>query len=186
MSQFSRLNFSKMKPKSIWTIGHSTRSLEEFVTILHAFDIELVVDIRSLPGSRKFPQFNKENLEKTLPEVGIIYLHLLNLGGRRKVRKNSHNTGWQLASFRAYADYMETPEFTAAAQELQSLASEKRTAYMCAEAVWWSCHRSLVSDYLKLKGWTVMHIMDTHKATEHPYTQPAVISNNRLTYPPEE
>lgn len=173
--------------KMVWTIGHSTRSLEEFVTILHSFNIELVVDVRHLPGSRKFPHFNKEALEKTLPENNIQYIHILKLGGRRPQQPTSKNTAWKHKAFRGYADYMETAPFEEGMSELMDLASRHRVAYMCSEAVWWRCHRSMISDYLKVRGWTVMHIMDVHKEQEHPYTSPARIVNGRLDYskPPE-
>ena len=156
--------------------------LEEFVAMLKSFNIELLVDIRSFPGSRKFPHFNKENLPASLAENNIEYIHLKNLGGRRKVNPESCNTGWRVAAFRGYADYMETENFEKAIKELEQIASEKRVAYMCAEAVWWRCHRSLVSDYLKHNGWTVLHIMGVNKSTEHPYTAPAKIIDGMLDY----
>lgn len=159
--------------------------LEEFVAMLKSFNIELLVDIRSFPGSRKFPHFNKENLPASLAENNIEYIHLKNLGGRRKVNPESCNTGWRVAAFRGYADYMETENFEKAIKELEQIASEKRVAYMCAEAVWWRCHRSLVSDYLKHNGWTVLHIMGVNKSTEHPYTAPAKIMNGKLNYSKE-
>ncbi|HZW65720.1 MAG TPA: DUF488 domain-containing protein, partial [Hanamia sp.] len=171
-----------MKEKIIYTIGHSTHTLEEFVAMLKSFNIELLADIRSFPGSRKFPHFNKENLPPSLAENNIEYIHLKNLGGRRKVNPESCNTGWRVAAFRGYADYMETESFKKAIKELEQIASEKRAAYMCAEAVWWRCHRSLVSDYLKHNGWTVLHIMGVNKSTEHPYTAPAKIMNGKLNY----
>jgi len=171
-----------MKQKTIWTIGHSTRTLEVFIAMLKSFQIELLVDIRSFPGSKHYPHFNKEALMISLPENGIEYTHLVKLGGRRKPRPDSDNTGWRVAAFRGYADYMETEDFNKAIKELEFLASNNRVVYMCSEAVWWSCHRSLVSDYLKLKGWTVMHIMDIGKAEEHPYTKPARIENGKLYY----
>jgi uncharacterized protein (DUF488 family) len=167
---------------TIYTIGHSTHSLHTFLAMLHSFDIKLLVDIRSLPGSRKFPQFNKENLELSLPESGIAYKHKLDLGGRRKVKKDSHNTTWRNASFRGYADYMETDAFADAVANLEELATEQRTVYMCAEAVWWRCHRSMVSDYLKVRGWTVLHIMGIGKIQEHTYTSPARIVDGNVCY----
>ena len=124
------------EPKTIWTIGHSTHSLEEFVAMLHSFDIERVVDIRSFPGSRKFPQFNKVTLEVSLPENNIQYTHLKKLGGRRKVNPESKNTSWRNAAFRGYADYMETDSFAEGIKELTKIAQQERTAYMCSEAVW--------------------------------------------------
>jgi uncharacterized protein (DUF488 family) len=168
--------------KIIWTIGHSTHSLNEFVAMLKSFQIELVADIRSLPGSRRYPHFNIEALQFSLPENDIKYIHLKELGGRRKVQPGSHNTGWRIAAFRGYADYMENDAFKKAIQELERYAFEKRTAYMCSEALWWRCHRSLVSDYLKVRGWTVNHIMGIGKVQEHQYTSPAEIVNGELLY----
>jgi uncharacterized protein (DUF488 family) len=168
--------------KTIWTIGHSTRALDEFVDMLKSFQIESVADIRSFPGSRRFPQFNKESLAVSLPENNIKYIHLKELGGRRKVQPDSINTGWRLAAFRGYADYMGTDAFKNVIQELESIAYNNRITYMCSEALWWRCHRSLVSDYLKVHGWTVMHIMGNGKALEHPYTSPAEIVNGELMY----
>jgi uncharacterized protein (DUF488 family) len=156
--------------------------LEELVAMLNSFEIKLLADIRSFPGSRKFPQFNKENLEVSLPENGIEYVHLKKLGGRRKVNPASKNISWRHLAFRAYADYMETSDFKEGIEELEKLAQRQRTAYMCSEAVWWRCHRSMVSDYLKSKGWKVMHIMAIAKEEEHPYTSPAKIVNEQLSY----
>lgn len=167
---------------TIYTIGHSTHSFAEFLTMLNSFQIKLLADIRSLPGSRKFPQFNKEDLKESLEENGIRYLHLKDLGGRRKVRKDSINNRWRNDSFKGYADYMETKEFTAAIKELEQLALKETTAYMCSEAVWWRCHRSMVSDYLKAKGWEVLHIMAVGKSQEHPYTSPAIIKGHSVLY----
>lgn len=175
-----------MTPKNIWTIGHSTNTLDEFIAKLKSFDIELLVDIRSFPGSRRFPHFNKEALKISLPKNNIEYVHLVKLGGRRKPVADSHNTGWRMAAFRGYADYMETEDFKKTIKELEALASKKRTAFMCSEAVWWRCHRSLVSDYLKFNGWTVVHIMGVGKADEHPYTKPARVEDNHLVYTSEE
>ena len=174
------------EPKIIWTIGHSTHSLEEFVAMLHSFDIERVVDVRSFPGSRKFPQFNKVALEVSLPQNNIQYTHLKKLGGRRKVDPESKNTSWRHAAFRGYADYMGTDSFAEGIKELTKIAQQERTAYMCSEAVWWRCHRSMVSDYLKADGWNVQHIMQIGKSTEHPYTQPARVVDGELTYRPEK
>ena len=171
-----------MQLKTIWTIGHSTRTLEVFIAMLKSFQIELVVDIRSFPGSRRYPQFNKDALKNSLSENKIEYAHLVNLGGRRKPNKDSQNTGWRVAAFRGYADYMETESFHKAIENIEVLAGEKRVAYMCSEAVWWRCHRLLVSDYLKSKGWIVMHIMDIGKEEEHPYTKPAIVTEGKLAY----
>ena len=171
--------------KEIWTIGHSTHSFEEFIAMLASFQIEIVVDIRSLPGSRKFPQFNKEALEVSLPENNLEYSHLKTLGGRRKSDLNSKNTVWRHPAFRSYADYMETDAFKDGIEELEAIALNKRTVYMCSEAVWWRCHRATVSDYLKVNGWKVMHIMGVNKATEHPFTQLAKVIDGVLTYIPD-
>jgi uncharacterized protein (DUF488 family) len=172
----------KLGDKTIWTIGHSTHTLEELIAMLRSFEIKIVTDIRSFPGSRKFPQFNKENLELSLPQNGIQYIHLKKLGGRRKVNPDSKNTSWRHLAFRAYVDYMETEDFKIGIEELEAIAQKQRTAYMCSEAVWWRCHRSMVSDYLKSKGWKVMHIMAIGKEDEHPYTSPAKIVNGQLNY----
>ena len=170
------------RTKQVWTIGHSTHTLEEFVAMLQSFKIEVVADVRSFPGSRRYPHFNKENLETSLRELGFEYIHLKDLGGRRKVSKDSINSNWRHPAFRGYADYMQTEDFKKAIKELMRIAGGKRTAYFCSEAVWWRCHRSMVSDYLKLKGWTVMHIMAPGKAEEHPYTSPARIVGAELLY----
>lgn len=168
--------------KTIWTIGHSTRTLEELVEMLRSFQVEMVVDIRSYPGSRRYPHFNKRSLELTLPQNGVQYFHLPDLGGRRKVNPQSKNTAWRNEAFRGYADYMETDAFKDAAIRLELIAKEMHTAFMCSEAVWWRCHRSMVSDYLKARGWKVMHIMAVGKAEEHPFTGPAKIVDGALTY----
>src|SRR6185312_134097 len=168
--------------KYIWTIGHSTHVFQEFVAMLYSFKIELVADIRSYPGSRKYPQFNREALEIFLPENNIQYIHLNKLGGRRKVTADSKNTSWRNLAFRGYADYMKTDTFKEGINELEKIAMEQRTAYMCSEAVWWRCHRSMVSDLLKVRGWKVMHIMGIGKAEEHPYTEPARIVGGELSY----
>ena len=168
--------------KTIWTIGHSTHTLNEFIEMLKSFQIELVADIRSLPGSKRYPHFNKEALEISLSENNIKYRHLRELGGRRKAQPDSINTAWRHPAFRGYADYMETFPFQKTIMKLENIASKKRTAYMCSEAVWWRCHRSLVSDYLKVNSWTVMHIMGIGKSMEHPYTSPARIVQGHLFY----
>jgi uncharacterized protein (DUF488 family) len=168
--------------KSIWTIGHSTRALDELTDMLTSFKIECVADIRSYPGSRKFPQYNKEALEISLPQNNIRYVHLINLGGRRKANPDSKNISWRHPAFRGYADYMETESFQKGLRELEDIAMKQHTAYMCSEALWWQCHRSMVSDYLKVHGWQVMHMMGIGKAEEHRYTSPAKIVNGELSY----
>jgi uncharacterized protein (DUF488 family) len=175
-----------MKPNTIYTIGHSTHSLEEFLNMLQSFDIKILADIRSLPGSRKYPQFNKEDLKISLENTGIQYLHMADLGGRRKVKKDSKHNRWNNDSFRGYADYMETEEFKTAVIKLEDIAIKKTTAYMCSEAVWWRCHRSMVSDYLKAKGWMVLHIMGIQKFQEHRYTSPAIIVDENVLYTDED
>ena len=167
---------------TIYTIGHSTHSLDDFLNILQDFNIKNLVDVRSFPGSNKFPQFNKENLKISLEEHTINYIHLRDLGGRRKVQKDSKNSRWHNDSFRGYADYMETEDFKKAITELENIALKQTTAYMCSEAVWWRCHRSMISDYLKARSWTVLHIMAIGKAEEHPYTSPARVVNDRVFY----
>jgi uncharacterized protein (DUF488 family) len=170
------------KSSEIWTIGHSTRSAEEFLSLLKAYEISLLADIRSLPGSRKFPHFDKEVLEESLSRAGIDYIHIQELGGRRKVKCNSKNTAWRLPAFRGYADYMETEDFVNAAIKLENMLRDRKVALMCSEAVWWRCHRGLVSDWLKLRGWKVMHILSLKKSEEHPYTSPVKIVDGQLLY----
>ena len=168
--------------KIIYTIGHSTRTQDEFIAMLLSFKIELLADIRSYPGSKRYPHFNKENLQKVLPGHKIIYQHFPELGGRRKTSKDSKNSAWKNDAFRGYADYMETQDFKRGIVKLEDIASHYTTAYMCSEAVWWRCHRSMVSDYLKWKGWKVLHIMAENKSQEHPYTAPAKIVDENLSY----
>ena len=168
--------------RTIWTIGHSTRSAEDFLELLKSKDIARLVDIRTFPGSRRYPHFNKEILSQFLNAQGIEYHHLIGLGGRRKPDKDSVNTAWRHASFRGYADYMQTEEFRKNITLLEDLGATKFTAYMCSEAPWWKCHRSLVSDYLKVRGWKVLHIMEKGKVTEHPFTSPARTVQGQLFY----
>jgi uncharacterized protein (DUF488 family) len=168
--------------KMIWTIGHSTRSIDEFINMLLSFQMRVLVDVRNFPGSRRYPHFNKEALEISLAKNNVDYVHLKELGGRRKPKPGSINTMWRNDAFRGYADYMESDDFKKAVEQLEILADKHRTAFMCSEAVWWRCHRSLISDYLKSTGWLVMHIMGVGKSEEHPYTSAARIFNGRLTY----
>lgn len=167
---------------TIWTIGHSTRPLNDLVEMLSSHGIQILVDVRSLPGSRKFPHFNKESLAQTIPQSGIEYLHLLDLGGRRKANKGSRNTGWRNLSFRSYADYMETEQFRQEAARMEAMARTARVCYMCSEAVWWRCHRSMISDFLKSRSWDVQHIMGVGTATGHAYTGPAKVAAGTLSY----
>jgi uncharacterized protein (DUF488 family) len=167
----------------IWTIGHSTRTIEEFIGALQANGIKFVADVRLLPGSKRYPQFNREELAKSLSEGGIGYEHFPELGGRRKARKDSRNTAWRNESFRGYADHMETVEFASGMARLQEMAdSHGATAIMCAEAVWWKCHRSLIADHLKADGVAVTHIIDASKAELHPFTSTATIVDGKLSY----
>lgn len=171
-----------MNPAVIYTIGHSTHTVEVFIAMLQSFKVKTIVDIRRFPGSRKFPQFDQENLKTALEEVGIQYISMLELGGRRKPNKDSKNTSWKNESFRGYADYMETIAFSNAVVKLEKIGLLQTTAYMCSEAVWWRCHRSMVSDYLKAKGWNVLHIMGIDKVQEHKYTAPAKVVGSNVFY----
>lgn len=166
----------------IYTIGHSDRDLDTFVALLRHRGIEMLVDIRRYPGSRHAPWFNEDHLRESLPMAGISYIHLVSLGGRRRARPDSPNTAWQHPSFRGYADYMETAEFRAGLEELTALAQQHRVAIMCAETVWWRCHRALVSDALMATGWQVWHILDESDPRPHRYTAPARIVDGELTY----
>ncbi len=168
--------------KIIYTIGHSTREFEEFLAMLKNNNIKCLVDVRRFPSSKKFPAYNQDSLRATLSENDIEYIHIEALGGRRKALKDSPNSVWNHPSFRGYADYMETSEFCGAVKVLEKIASTKVTAIMCSEAVFWRCHRSMISDFLKSEKYQVFHIMSTTKFTEHPYTAPAHIENGKLTY----
>ena len=167
---------------TIWTIGHSTRAGADFIHILKAHQMNTLVDVRSFPGSRRYPQFNSAELSESLAVEGITYYHLQTLGGRRRPSLDSKNTAWRNPSFRAYADHMETVEFKQGIEELLGLASKGRTAIMCAEALWWRCHRSLIADYLKALGASVIHVRDEKQIEEHPYTSAARIVQGRLSY----
>lgn len=151
----------------IWTIGHSTRISDEFVDILKFHNIEVLADVRSYPGSKRYPHFNKNPLDISLAKNSIEYIHILELGGRRKPSENSKHSEWKNTSFRAYADYMETDSFYKGITLLKSISAAKRTAIMCAEALWWKCHRRLISDHLTENGVQVIHIFDKNKAEIH-------------------
>jgi uncharacterized protein (DUF488 family) len=166
----------------IWTIGHSTRSIDDFLQALQSFQIKALVDVRSIPGSRRHPQFGASALAASLAQAAIGYHHFPDLGGRRRARPDSLNTAWRNESFRGYADYMETAAFREAVDKLILLARERRTAIMCAEAVWWRCHRGLISDFLKAKGVEVIHIIDARKSESHPFTSAARIIHGELSY----
>ncbi|HEY7283879.1 MAG TPA: DUF488 domain-containing protein [Vicinamibacterales bacterium] len=167
----------------IWTIGHSTRAVEEFISLLEENEITLLADVRVWPGSKRHPQFNKDALAQSLSARGIRYEHFPELGGKRKPKPDSHNTAWRNDSFRGYADYMETTQFEAGIDRLLGLADGGgRTVIMCAEAVWWRCHRSLIADYLKARGVDVRHVLGANKVDPHPYTSAARILDGRLSY----
>ncbi len=171
-----------MKPLRIWTIGHSTRTIAESIELLKSQDIQALVDVRRFPGSRRLPHFNLQPLSESLARAGIQYAHLPELGGRRRARANSPNTAWRNAGFRGYADYMMTEEFRSGIARLGALANERRTAIMCAEVLWWQCHRSLISDYLKAAGHEVIHILALGKTELHPFTSAARIVDGKLSY----
>jgi len=168
--------------KELWTIGHSTRAIEEFLGLLSANKIEAVADVRRFPGSRRHPQFGQEKFAESLAQAGVQYHHFVELGGRRPPLPDSPNTAWRNAAFRGYADYMLTETFDADMKRLLKLAGEKRTAIMCAEALWWQCHRGLIADYLKARGVKVLHIMGVGKVEEHPFTSAARIVRGKLSY----
>jgi len=168
---------------TLYTIGHSTRALDELVNALKAHAIEVLVDIRSLPMSRRLPHFNRESLQTSLPVVGIKYVWMKEVGGRRKkIRDDSPNTAMRSESFRNYADYMLTPEFEGGISQLLGLAEGSRTAYMCAERVYFRCHRMLVSDWLVAHGHTILHIDSEKPARPHKLTPEAHLVNNQILY----
>ena len=170
----------------MWTIGHSTRTIDEFISLLEENAIKLLADVRAWPGSKRYPQFNKDALKESLNAHGIRYEHFPELGGKRKSKPDSRNTAWRNASFRGYADYMETEQFQKGIERLLDVAAEASpTAIMCAEAVWWRCHRSLIADYLKARGVKVLHVLGANKVEPHPYTSAARIVDGELSYQPE-
>ena len=169
-------------PVTIWTIGHSTRPIDEFLSVLDAQRIEAIADVRRFPGSRKHPHYGREALESTLLRQGIAYLWLPELGGRRQPLPRSPNTAWRNAAFRGYADHMASDEFARGMDKLLTLACRLRTAILCAEAVWWRCHRALISDALCARGVEVVHITDAKHTVPHPMTAPARLIDGRLSY----
>lgn len=174
------------QPNTIYTIGHSTHPIDEFIGILKAYDIETLVDIRTVPRSRHNPQFSQEALAEALEASDIRYHYMKDLGGLRHTKKDSPNQGWHNLSFRGYADYMQTVEFRQALDELIALGKRSRTAIMCAEAVPWRCHRSLVGDALLVRGIAVEDIMSEHKSSPHKLTKFAQVNGDRILYPPED
>jgi uncharacterized protein (DUF488 family) len=170
-------------PIPVHTVGHSTHPIEHFIGILAGHGVRRLVDVRTIPRSRRNPQFNRENLPASLQTAGIDYHHLPGLGGLRHPRKDSINIGWRNASFRGYADYMQTPEFAENLSRLIELASEMPTAIMCAEAVPWRCHRSLIADALTARGIPVLEILSATKSQPHAMTSFAHVEGHQVTYP---
>jgi uncharacterized protein (DUF488 family) len=175
-----------VKIETLWTVGHSTHSIEEFLAILKAHGIQQIADVRSIPKSRHCPQFNINEFPRSLRAAGVEYAHIKALGGRRHTRKNSINTGWRNSSFRGYADYMATEGFAQGLEELMAMAREKPTAILCAEAVPWRCHRSLIADALTVRGWDVREIVSTRPAAQHKLTPFLNVVDGELTYPAPE
>lgn len=170
--------------ETVWTVGHSTRSLEDFLALLAEHRIEAVADVRRYPGSRRWPHFARESLAQALEPRGLAYLWLPELGGRRRPAPDSPNTAWRNASFRGYADYMATDAFAEGLDRLVNLGSGLRTAVMCAESLWWRCHRGLIADVLRWSGFDVVHILGPGSTVSHPYTAAARIVRGHLTYTP--
>ena len=166
----------------IFTIGHSTRTIENFIEMLRSQAVEALVDVRKMPKSRKNPQFSDEALARSLGDAGIEYRRMDGLGGLRRARKDSVNTGWRNASFRGYADYMQTAEFDSALRDLIQLGGTKRVAIMCAEAVPWRCHRTLIADALTARGVEVEHVMGVGKKHSHRMTPFARVNGTRVEY----
>ncbi len=168
---------------TVWTVGHSTRSWEEFLVLMREHDIEVLADVRRFPSSQRVPWANRSALEENLRALGVRYEHLADLGGYRKPRADSMNTGWRQGGFRGYADHMETEAFQEALGRLLDLAKERRTAVMCAEALPWRCHRGLLADALVARGARVVHILGPGQAQEHRLTSFAKVHAGRVSYP---
>lgn len=171
-----------MSANTLWTLGHSTRAWDVFVAMLDAQAIEVLADVRRFAGSRRNPQFSGDAMAVLLAETGIEYLPMPQLGGRREPRPDSVNDAWRNSSFRGYADYMATPDYRDARDRLATLARARRVAMMCAEAMWWQCHRSLIADDFKARGWQVVHLLAPGRSEPHPYTSAARIIDGRLDY----
>jgi uncharacterized protein (DUF488 family) len=169
---------------TVWTVGHSGWPVAVFLDLLRGQGVAQIADVRRYPGSRAHPQYNPTALRDSLAAAGIDYLPFTELGGRRNPRPDSTNTVWRNAAFRGYADFMETPEFEAGLTRLIRAARECPTAMLCAEAVWWRCHRALIADALKAKGIEVLHILAGGKVVPHPYTSAASIVDGKLRYGP--
>ncbi|WP_313214542.1 DUF488 family protein [Stenotrophomonas acidaminiphila] len=171
---------------TVWTIGHSTRSQDDFLALLAGYGIQAVADVRRFPGSRRHPWFAGQTLAQTLPVAGVEYLWLPQLGGRRRVQPGSPNGGWRNAAFQGYADHLDSAEFADGLARLLELAARRRTALMCAEALWWRCHRRLIADQLSVHGIGVRHILDAGHAPAHVLTATARVVDGRLRYPPAQ
>jgi uncharacterized protein (DUF488 family) len=169
----------------VWTVGHSNRTEAEFLDLLAEHEIEAVADVRRYPGSRRLPQFGSDALAASLQARGLEYLWVPGLGGRRRASVDSPNTAWRSLSFRGYADYLHTEPFAESLTTLTNLASGMRTAVMCAEALWWRCHRGLIADVLRWLGFEVIHILGPSSNARHPYTTAARIVRGRLSYAAE-
>jgi uncharacterized protein (DUF488 family) len=169
----------------VLTVGHSTRALETFIQLLEAHGVKRVVDVRTVPRSRRNPQFNRETLPDSLSRANIRYTHLKELGGLRHPLSDSPNTGWHNSSFRGFADYMQTPDFAAGLTRMMKFASLTQVAIMCAEAVPWRCHRSLIADALLVRGVRVEHIFSPKRRQEHTLTPFARVDGTQISYPPE-
>jgi len=167
----------------IYTIGHSTHSIEIFLGLLIPHQIAALLDVRSFPGSRRWPQFNQRELKATLERAGMLYEWCKELGGRRHSRVgDSPHKAWQLTAFRSYADYTDTPEFATGIERLCDLAGKQRTAIMCSEGLWWRCHRRIIADHLALRGWKVQHILPSGKLAAHSLTDFARVDGLRIIY----
>lgn len=170
----------------ILTIGHSTREPGELEALLGRHGVELLVDVRAHPGSRRLPQFGRTALERSLAEAGIDYLHLPELGGRRRPAPDSRNSGWRNEQFRGYADHMASEGFERGLRRLSDAAGQRRPCLMCAEAPWWRCHRRLLADALVTSGWRVLHVIGEGEPSEHELTDFAVVEGKRILYPPQQ
>lgn len=167
---------------TIWTIGHSSRPPDEFMALLARYRIEAVADVRRFPGSRRQPQYESSALGAALARRGVAYRWFPQLGGRRRPLPDSPNIAWRNLSFRGYADHIASAEFAEGLQDLLEFSASLRTALMCAEAVWWRCHRALIADVLCVRGIEVVHILDAEHAVTHPFTSPARVTRGRLSY----
>ena len=179
-----RATSTAASPARVWTIGHSTMAIGDFLAVLATQEIGVVADVRRFPASRRHPQFNGATLKRSLSEHAVGYVHIEELGGRRHPGQDSINTAWRERGFRGYADYMQTAPFQAGMAHLLEAAADRRCAVMCAERHWTSCHRGLIADALKVSGIEVLHILDAGRVIVHPWTKPARVVDGKLTYTP--